>query len=131
MKALRVVLAFALLMAPTFAAERSSLAIAVATGGHGADLAWAASPDSAANPALTYNVYRIAGACPATVTLSQWTKLTGGIATVTFSDTGMSPGQYCYAITAFLNGVESVPTTPAAAVIPLSPPSGLVISNSH
>ena len=98
---------------------------APASAQHRVTLAWTASPDAAANPSLSYNVYR-------------QTSCTGlfarqnskAVVTTNFLDGSVVPGTYCYEVTAVLGGVESVPTSAASATIPepgVSPsPSGCV-----
>lgn len=80
-------------------------------------IAWQPSPDAASNPSLTYNVYR------ASTCAGQFSKLNAaGISATTYVDTAVAVGAaYCYQVTAILNGVESVPSNQAIAVIP--PPS--------
>lgn len=103
------------------------------TGSHKVTLVWIASPDAAANPSLTYNVYRMSAPCPpdgswptANVTV---TKIGSAIATPGFVDTAVVLGQmYCYATTSQLGTTESVVSNTSAAVIPLAPPTGLAAS---
>ena len=84
---------------------------------HSASLTWTASTDAAANPTLGYNVYRLAGACPASGTTG-FTKLnTATVTTTSFTDSAISLGNACYYVTATLNGAESVPSNTASAVI--------------
>jgi hypothetical protein len=97
---------------------------------HSASLSWTASSDAAANPTLGYNVYRLAGACPASGTAG-FTKLTATpLKTTTFSDTTVSLGTFCYYVTATLNGAESVPSNTASAVILPGPATVLTISGT-
>jgi hypothetical protein len=77
----------------------------------------------------TFNVYRIAGSCPATPAGSAgWTLLTSSpIAATTFTDTGAAGGvEYCYAVEAVSGAANSAPVT-AATTVPLLPtaPTGL------
>jgi hypothetical protein len=100
---------------------------------HSVALTWTASTDAAANPTLTYNVYRLNGACPATaptsVSGSGFTKLNAAaITTTTFSDSGIAPGTYCYFATAFLNTTESIPSNDAAGIVQPKPPTSFGIS---
>jgi hypothetical protein len=84
---------------------------------HSASLTWTASADAAANPTLGYNVYRLAGACPASGTTG-FTKLNASpITTTTYSDASVGLGTFCYYVTATLNGAESVPSNTASAVV--------------
>ena len=84
---------------------------------HSASLTWGASPDASANPSLGYNIYRLAGACPASGTAG-FTKLnTAPVATTSFADSTVGLGSVCYYVTATLNGAESVPSNTASGVI--------------
>jgi hypothetical protein len=80
---------------------------------HNVALTWTASADAAANPSLTYNIYR-SSACSGT-----FAKLnTAPVAATTYLDSAVLPGTYCYQATAVLAGVESVPSNQAVAVVP-------------
>ncbi|HEY2823073.1 MAG TPA: hypothetical protein VGJ06_18655 [Candidatus Acidoferrum sp.] len=106
----QISVAIALCLAPLFFAPP-------ARAQHSASLSWTASSDAAANSALGYNVYRLAGACPASGTAG-FTKLNSTpVTTTTYSDTTIGPGSFCYYVTATLNGAESVPSNTAPAVI--------------
>ena len=97
-------------------------------GSHSVALTWTASTDAAANPTLTYNAYRGIGAtCTTTTVLVQ---IATKIATTSYTDAGLQPGAYCYAVTSFLNGAESVDSNLAPAVVPPSPPSALATKAS-
>lgn len=75
-------------------------------------LRWAASASAAANPSLTYNVYR-AASCSGT-----FAKINAAPVAVTiYLDDQPGPGSYCYEVTAVLNGVESTPSNAASATI--------------
>lgn len=86
------------------------------------------------NPSgTTYNVYKMAAACPALppATVAQaltvgFTKLnSAAITTLTSTDTAVSSGgTYCYVITAVSGSTESNPSPQAGAtVLPFSPAS--------
>lgn len=112
----------------SFVLDEPDLGGSQSTGGptHSVVLTWTASPDAAANPALTYNAYRLTGACSNT---APFTKINPApIASVTFTDASVAPGAYCYYVTAALNGVESVPSNQAAAAILVLPPGSVVLS---
>ena len=95
---------------------------------HSASLSWTASSDAAANPSLGYNVYRLAGACPASGTTG-FTKLNASpVTATTFSDATVGLGAACYYVTATLNGAESVPSNTASAVILPGAPTLLKIT---
>jgi hypothetical protein len=105
---------------------------------HSATLTWIASSDAAANPSLTYNVYKLlpSGACPAIsptgvagALILGFQKInTTPITALTFIDSGTPPplalGLQCYFATALLNGAESVPSNLIQTVILPAPPTG-------
>ena len=99
-------------------------ALPQAGGGHSVTLTWNASPDAATNPSLAYNIYRVAASCSSTAT---FTKINSSpISGLTYTDTNVvTGGTYCYTSTAILNGLESVFSNQAPAVILPAPPSGL------
>ena len=108
-------LAFVILTAASAGAQSRSVA-----------LRWTASASAAANPSLTYNVYRSPG-CSGT-----FTRLNSSAVTATsFTDAGVAPGTYCYQVTAVLNGSESAPTNQAAAVVPAPAPPRQTPSCAH
>jgi hypothetical protein len=100
--------------------------------GHSVVLTWVAPAD--ATSATTYNVYRLSGACPATAptTTSGFTKIaTGTTAAVTYTDSTVAPGSYCYIVTDVEAGVESKPSNDVvAAILPL-PPGSLVVTSAN
>ena len=80
---------------------------------HNVSLAWTASTDAAANPSLTYNVYRSPGCSGA------FTKLNASpVTALTYTDTGLLAGTYCYQATSVLAGTESAPSNQAVAIVP-------------
>lgn len=92
--------------------------------GHQVNLSWAASVDAGA----TYNVYRKAGTCPAPP-LTGFTKVNSvAISGLTYSDTSVSAGVFCYYATAVVGGAESVPSNAVSATVPVGPPSNLSIT---
>lgn len=94
--------------------------------GHSVNLAWTASTDSGS----TYNLYRLSGACPASGTAG-FAKITATPVTgVTYTDSGVSAGAYCYYATAVLNGAESAPGNLASAVILPAAPTALTITGT-
>jgi hypothetical protein len=110
-----------------------ALALSLATpvrAQHSASLTWGASPDAAANPTLSYNVYRLSGACPTSGTAG-FTKLnTTPVTTLTFTDSTIALGNACYYVTATLNGAESVPSNTASAVVLPGVPTLLKITGT-
>ena len=95
---------------------------------HSVALSWTASSDAAANPTLTYNVYRAPSACSAS---SSFTKLnTAAITAVTYTDSTVTVGSiYCYSVTAVLNSSESAKTAAqvSSTAIPVAGPTTIVI----
>lgn len=75
-------------------------------------LAWTPSSDAAANPSLTYNVYR-ASSCAGTFAMIN----TAPVTTTSYLDNQPPSGSYCYRVTAVLNGLESNPSNTAVATI--------------
>lgn len=99
------------------------LALAAQSFAHTASISWSNSPDTS-----NTNVYRLAGTCPATTT--GFVKITATpVTTANYTDSTVSPGVYCYYVTATLNGSESVPSNTAQATVPVAPPSGLSITS--
>jgi len=108
--------------------------------GHSAVLTWTLSADdTAANCPVgapcTQNVYRASGNCSATSNFQPlsiamsgtWSATTPAIPPpATFTDTTITPGTWCYAVSFVLNGSES-PKVSAQALITPSAPSSLVI----
>ncbi len=83
-------------------------------------LTWNAST----SPGVTYNVYRAAGTCQA-----PFSKIsTAPVTALTYTDTNVAVGTYCYQVTAAAAGLESVPSNNSEAPVPPYPPSGLTIS---
>lgn len=94
---------------------------------HTVTLTWAASPDAAGNPSLVYDIYRAPAACPATPLTFVKVGTTAPLAT-SFTDSAVPLGTMCYAVTSLINGVESVQSNPAPAVILPAAPTGLLVS---
>jgi len=99
-------------------------AIGAAAQNHSATLSWVALPDTP-----TSNVYRAPGACPSTGSPTGQVKLNlTPVAATTYKDSTVAGANtYCYTVRATLNGVESVDSNTAQAVIPLAPSSGLTV----
>jgi len=94
---------------------------------HSVALTWTASDSAAANPSLTYNVYRSAGANGGCTSVSPATKVnTAPVTTTAFTDTVPATiGTYCYAVTSVVNGIESTDSTDAVALVPPDPPTNV------
>lgn len=98
-----------------------SLAYAQATN-HSVTLKWA----DVVNPVgTTYNVYKSSGLCSGSPVFN---KLATGVTTLTYTDTPVVPGNYCYQVTASLNGMESVPSNSVLAPVPPFAPSALTFA---
>ncbi len=78
------------------------------------------------NPAgTTYSVYRAPGLCSGTPTFA---KIGTAVTAKTYEDTTVQPGNYCYAVTATLNGMESAQSNTALAPVPSFPPTALSVT---
>lgn len=88
-------------------------------------ITWQASSDAAANPSLTYNVYR-ASSCA-----GQFSKVNASpVSFTSYVDATVGVGAaYCYRVTAVLNGLESAPSNQVIAAIP--PPPNRQASCEH
>jgi hypothetical protein len=82
-------------------------------------LAWTASTSTGA----AYNIYRASGACAPSLTFTKIGSVAAGV--VTFTDTAVTVGAFCYQVTATLNGEESLPSNQSSAVILPTPPTAL------
>lgn len=92
---------------------------------HSVTLTWTASPDGG-----TVNVYRAGAACstnPASFTQIK----TGVVAAGPYVDSEIAVGNYCYRVTAVVNGAESSPSNSVTASVLPQSPSNLVISASN
>jgi hypothetical protein len=86
---------------------------------HSVTLTWT----DALNPAgTTYSVYRATGLCSGTPAFS---KVATALTAKTYADTTVQPGNYCYAVTATLNGMESAQSKPVSASVPAFAPTAL------
>ncbi len=85
-----------------------------------ANLSWA----DTVNPAgTTYNIYRVAGTCPAAFSVIPAYRIASGISVDSYVDATVIVGStYCYAVTAVFSSVESAPAV-AWATIPIAPPT--------
>jgi hypothetical protein len=90
---------------------------AFAQGTHTVALTWTASIDGG-----VVSVYRATGACSPS---SIFTKVTSGVTGLTYTDTALTPGTYCYQVTTVVNNAESNPSNQVTAVILPAPPTTL------
>jgi hypothetical protein len=89
---------------------------------HSVTLTWT----DTANPAgTTYSVYRAVGLCSGSPTFA---KLASAIAVKTYQDTSVTPGNYCYAVTATASGMESPQSNSALAPVPSFAPQALTVT---
>ena len=80
----------------------------------------------AVNPTGTnYSVYRSNSSCS---TSTLFVKIANSVAEKTYDNLDVGPGTYCYRVTATFNGIESIPSNLAEAIIPLSPPAALTVT---
>lgn len=93
--------------------------MAMAQQTHSVTLNW----QDTANPAgTTYSVYRAVGLCSGTPAFS---KIATAIAGTSYIDSTVQPGNYCYAVTATFNGVESAQSNTTQPAVPAFAPTGL------
>lgn len=89
---------------------------------HSATMTWVDN----LNPAgTTYSVYRANGLCSGSPVFS---KIASAVAVKTYVDTTVTPGNYCFAVTATFQGMESAQSPSAAAPVPTFPPTGLAVT---
>jgi hypothetical protein len=88
-------------------------------------ITWTASVDAAANPSLTYDVYR-ASTCG-----GHFVKINAApVANTNYLDASVATGAaYCYQVTSVLGGVSSAPSNQAVAVVP--PPTDRQATCTH
>lgn len=100
----------------------ASAALAQAPQQHSVTLNW---QDTANPTGTTYSVYRATGLCSGTPTFN---KVATGVATKSYQDTTVQPGNYCYQVTATANSVESAPSNTALAPVPSFAPAQLTVT---
>lgn len=89
---------------------------------HTATLTWV---DTQNPTATTYSVYRSTGLCSGTPVFS---KIASAVTVKTYADTTVQPGNYCYAVTATFNGMESTQSNTALAPVPSFAPQTLSVT---
>lgn len=99
-----------------------AVAIAAAQSQHSVTLTWS---DTTNPSGTTYNVYRAQGLCSGTPTFS---KLAAAVPAKTYLDSTVTPGNYCYEVTATANGMESAPSNTALAPVPSFSPQNLSVT---
>lgn len=102
--------------------------------GHSTTINWTASVDMPATiPAGSgYNVFRASGACPASGVPTGAAELnTTPVAANTFTDTTVTPGNWCYYVETLLGGVSSLPSNTALGATPVAPPTNVTITTEQ
>lgn len=128
MKKLFCLIALVLFSRCAFSQTRAEVKLTASA--HQVVLTWGASPDAGANSSLTYGIYRNAGVCP-TGTPSGFTQVATGVTALTYTDSSITPGSFCYYVIAQLNGSQSAPSNlVVAAILPL-PAGSLVVSSAQ
>lgn len=95
------------------------LSVAAFAQTHSVTLTWV----DASNPTgTTYSVYRATGLCSGTPVFS---KLASAITTKTYPDTTVTPGNYCYVVTANFQGAESAQSNTVSPAVQPFAPTGL------
>jgi hypothetical protein len=90
---------------------------------HSVTLVWA----DTRNPAVgtTYTVYRAPGLCSGSPV---YAKLATALPGKTYEDVTVTPGNYCYAVTATVQGMESPHSNSAMAPVPAFAPAELSVT---
>src|SRR5882724_11546063 len=71
------------------------------------------------NPAgVTYSVWRATGLCSGAPSFS---KLATGLTALTYTDLAVTPGHYCYQVTATVAGVDSASSNAVNPIVPSFP----------
>jgi hypothetical protein len=105
-----------------FATFLFTAALLAAQTTHSVTLTWT----DTLNPAgTTYSVYRATGLCSGSPVFS---KIASAVAVKTYQDTTVTPGNYCFAVTATSNGMESAQSNTALAPVPSFAPTTLSIT---
>ena len=108
----------------------AALSARAANAQHSVTLNWIASTDSTTTTPGTVSVFRATGTCPASGigTLTYTTLTSTAPAGGPYTDTAVTVGSaYCYYITATIGSATSGPSNTVGAVIPVGPPTSLII----
>jgi hypothetical protein len=89
---------------------------------HKVTLTWS---DALNPPGTTYTVMRATGLCTGTPAFST---LASGLTTLTYVDTTVTPGNYCYQVEASSGGILSAPSNTALAPVPSFAPTALLVA---
>jgi hypothetical protein len=119
-----------ILLAGIFA---TMLSVSASAQAHSVTLTFTRSVDDTSAAGQGYTTWRLASACPASVTST-----TGFIAvnatlftTTTYTDSTVVPGKYCYVITFTSGSASSVPSNTGAATILPAAPTNVTITGSN
>jgi hypothetical protein len=92
---------------------------------HSITLTWTASSDAAANPSMTYNVWRSSGVCGAA---SPMVQVATGLTALTYKDSAVAAAQtWCYGVTAQVGTAISPMSNEVAGTVPLAGATVLVV----
>jgi fibronectin type 3 domain-containing protein len=89
---------------------------------HSATLTWS---DTQNPSGTTYTIYRATGLCSGTPTFAM---LAAGVTAMTYVDTTVTTGNYCYGVEAVFSGVSSVMSPTVVAAVPDFAPVGLTVT---
>ena len=87
-------------------------------------LNWTANADGS-DTGGTYNAYRAVGACGTSG--QKFIAIKTGITALTYTDASITPGIYCYYVTAVVNTSESSASNTAGITAPPSAPTGFTV----
>jgi hypothetical protein len=99
-----------------------AISLAAQTTTHKVVLTWT---DTLNPTGTTYTVLRATGLCSGTPAFST---LASGITVLTYTDTTVTPGNYCYEVEASVGGVLSPPSNTALAPVPAFAPQTLSVT---
>lgn len=89
---------------------------------HSVTLKWV---DTLNPTGTTYTVLRSPGLCSGT---PSFTILVTGLTALAYTDTTVTPGNYCYEVEATSGGILSAPSNTALAPVPSFAPTGLAVT---
>jgi hypothetical protein len=89
---------------------------------HKAVLSWV---DTLNPSGTTYTILRATGLCSGTPAFST---LASGVTTTTYTDSTVTPGNFCYQVEATVGGVLSAPSNSVVGAVPAFPPTQLTVT---
>ena len=110
-----------------------AFSIAASAAPHSVTLGWTKSVDDTGASGQGYTIWRQSGTCPASVTTTAgFTALNASLVTgITFTDSTVVPGTYCYIGTFTEAGATSLPSNTAGAVILPLAPTNVTVTGSN